>query len=521
MNLEVLVEIDFRDGTEYCAVTGIAAPERYYAGRLLSISGLNREVGATRGEFRSSEFTIELDDADSHFSARKAAVPFLAVPVRVLWGDIDEGFSDFEPLATGRIARWSKQGDRFSIGVQGVGLSLLDALFPFVTDAETFPAIPEGADVRPVPIVYGTVEADGGALPAYLVDPDSNRYVLGLGELHEVAAVFANGEEADSADYSTSAETIQGETYTVADFDSDQGDAAITWNGNGIEDENAENITNPARQWEALLALRGIPADAALFAAAADQLDSRAIHGALAVTDIRETLRTVAEKLARSANLYTFVTPAGQVGCFVPTPGGSTDTAAHVTEQQVLDDGLALQHPGVTHTEIIYRYAPRYTDGAMQASGRFRSGEQEVLQRFPTALQTDFPYIRAAGPAANVAADRLFFAREERVQARMEVDPALVRQLTLGDTITVRHFRGLGADGFAGWPMQVTGLGVAVGNEGMTGSVTAVDVLSALYPFSTEFLRYLPARWPRSWTTRLEWQRTDQHRYPSHACRVP
>ncbi len=516
MKLEVLVEIDFRDGTEYCAVTGISAPERHYAGRLLSISGVSREVGATLGEFRSSEFTIELDDADSHFSARKAAAPFLAVPVRVLWGDIDAGFSDFEPLATGRIARWSKQGDRFSIGVQGVGLSLLDAPFPFVTDRETFPDIPEGADVRPVPIVYGDVEADRGALPAYLIDPGSHRYVLGLGDLGVVSAVYVDGVEAGSAAFSTSTAAYLGDTYSVAEFASDQGGAAVSWNGSGIPDADGDSIANPARQWEALLALRGIPTDAALFAAAAGQLDSRGIHGALAFTDSRETLRTVAEKLARSANLHTFVTPAGKVACFVPTPGGSTDMAAHVSEQQFLDGGLALQHPGVTHTEIIYRYAPRYTDGAMQASGRLRSGEQELLQRFSSALRTDLPYIREADPAAHVAADRLFFAREERVQARMAVDPALVRQLSIGDTISVTHFRGIGADGFNGWPMQVTGLGVGIGNDGMTGSVVAVDVLAALYPSSAEFLRYLPGRWPRSRTTQLEWQRFDQHRYPSH-----
>jgi hypothetical protein len=107
-----------------------------------------------------------------------------------------------------------------------------------------------------VPIIYGIHDSNGtgthGMLPTFYVDTAGWRYAIGLGQLHLVRAVYADGTLVSTADYQVEFPVNNGVQYTVLHFTSDQGAAAITCDVEGLTDDGLAGgalLLDPAAQF--------------------------------------------------------------------------------------------------------------------------------------------------------------------------------------------------------------------------------------------------------------------------------
>src|SRR5439155_1080612 len=74
------------------------------------------------------------------------------------------------------------------------------------------------------PIIYGVHNSNGsggkGFVPCYLVDSTSFKYLVALGHLNTVTAVYENGTLVGSGSYTVGYETVKGALFTKITFTS-------------------------------------------------------------------------------------------------------------------------------------------------------------------------------------------------------------------------------------------------------------------------------------------------------------
>lgn len=88
-------------------------------------------------------------------------------------------------------------------------------------------------------LVYGLNDSSGwtnrGFIPCLYVDKTGFRYLVCAGRALSVPAVYVAGVKASTSAYSITFPIVRGRQYTIVDFTSDQGTAAITANVQGYE----------------------------------------------------------------------------------------------------------------------------------------------------------------------------------------------------------------------------------------------------------------------------------------------
>lgn len=109
---------------------------------------------------------------------------------------------------------------------------------PRVALATYFPNIHDDVRAYYAPIIYGKHDSNGagneGFVPCYLVDTVNNRYVVGLGHLKSVLAVYEDGEIIATTAYTIKHETIRGALFTLIDFGDQDEHGEITADVEGL-----------------------------------------------------------------------------------------------------------------------------------------------------------------------------------------------------------------------------------------------------------------------------------------------
>ena len=164
-NLEFLVDITLRGDVHRLAFFGITTPDGYYRPELLALRGIENRIGVLPGSIRPQSFTLSLDDSSRRWSEIKFEMPVIGGQVDVRWGDPDVGYSDFEPIASGKITGWSRGEATMEFSVEDDSSAVLDSPFPWRADSSLFPNQPAGTEAQLVPVVYGEVDSDTGAVP--------------------------------------------------------------------------------------------------------------------------------------------------------------------------------------------------------------------------------------------------------------------------------------------------------------------------------------------------------------------
>ena len=514
--LEPLVEIELDSGTLRYSTSGIVSANYYWEPRLVSIGDINREISVLPENFRASDISITLADADQAISKLRREEPFRRRKVKILLGRMDEGESDFETIATGVIESWQARGDQFILRAVDQPIDWLDEVISgYLTDLGTFPTRPDTTGAHLVPILIGKASSPTGALPAYLIDAAAGqanyRYVGAHGDIQSVDAVYRYGVKLAASAYTVLKVNYASQIFTVIDFTADQRDSdrasetEITWDGDGWTSDGTatgSSLTNPADQYQAFLESQGLSVDSASFTEAAAEFTSRNVTGALIFVDRNETLRQVVGRTAQSYNLTTYTLASGAIavtatGAVRTAPSG---TLVEVDEAKVARGGFSLMSSPRLASEIVYRYAYNGVSQGFEKTGLLRDLRQEASLGERIRIDQEMPYVRDATSAAAMVEDKLFFTQEQRAVATIGVDPDVIKEVDVGDFIRVSHFAGLGESGYAKEEMRVLGVGLSFRDQGLVGRLKCVDIVQDL-EFTTDFFDYLDYSTPRTYTT--------------------
>lgn len=143
--------------------TGLIDKVGNWENRVIAISTLSRNIGEDKS-YEISGISIELIDTDRFFRDMMSASD------RYIAGRLVEIFTeDGRLIYTGTIEKWQFTENAFVLHINDK-LSGLDIMVARQITAETFPNMDEEADGQSIPIIYGEVHADTGAVKCRRVD---------------------------------------------------------------------------------------------------------------------------------------------------------------------------------------------------------------------------------------------------------------------------------------------------------------------------------------------------------------
>ena len=143
--------------------TGLIENVGNWENRVIAISTLSRNIGEDKS-YEISGISIELIDTDRFFRNMMSASD------RYIAGKLVELFTeDGQLIYTGTVEKWQFTEDAFVLYINDK-LSGLDIMIASQITSETFPNMAEEADGQSIPIIYGEVHADTGAVKCWRVD---------------------------------------------------------------------------------------------------------------------------------------------------------------------------------------------------------------------------------------------------------------------------------------------------------------------------------------------------------------
>lgn len=134
--------------------------------RIISISALSRNIGEDKS-YEISGMTIEMNDSDRFFR------DMMSGDNRYISGKKVEILKqDGSLIYTGSVEKWQFREDGFTLDIND-RLSGLEVLIPGIIDKETYPDMAEKANGEAVPLIYGTIYGDAGAVKCWRVGTGS------------------------------------------------------------------------------------------------------------------------------------------------------------------------------------------------------------------------------------------------------------------------------------------------------------------------------------------------------------
>jgi hypothetical protein len=131
--------------------------------QIISISSLSRNIGEDK-LYEVSGIAIELDDSDRFFR------DMMSGEHRYIAGKTVEIYSDDNLLLyTGSVQKWSFGLDAFKISINDQ-LSGLSTLIPGTISKNQYPSAVGPAAGESIPIIYGTLNIEGGAVKCWRID---------------------------------------------------------------------------------------------------------------------------------------------------------------------------------------------------------------------------------------------------------------------------------------------------------------------------------------------------------------
>lgn len=240
-----------------------------------------------------------------------------------------------------------------------------------------------------IPIIYGIHNSDGitdaGMVPAYYVDTVGFRYILGIGKLKAVTAVYVDGAVTSPGNYAITYPIVNGKQVTLIDFTADQATASITADVEGLTDDGETTgnlISNPARQLEHALNnfvwgnwmsgpyLSGAPLNADSFSLAEEFLDTMGHEGSRWIGGTEQVLALhFLEEWLDSTEFRGFWTNAGELALAVNdhrTTSIYPETVLFGNEDEQADSALAVPYDTQS---LIQEVVIQYVFG--QVAGKF------------------------------------------------------------------------------------------------------------------------------------------------------
>jgi hypothetical protein len=165
----VKVKCQFPIGDLLLATANLQDGSGNWQNKIITISSLSRNIGEDKS-YEVSGISIELDDTDRFFRN------MMSTSGKYIAGEKVELFTEDDQLIyTGTVEKWQYVEDGFVLFIND-RLSGLDTLIPGIITEEDYPNMVEKADGQSIPVIYGDVQAEAGAVKCWRVD--TNKYLL-------------------------------------------------------------------------------------------------------------------------------------------------------------------------------------------------------------------------------------------------------------------------------------------------------------------------------------------------------
>lgn len=252
-----IFELDIGGTTRRYAPTWVASEDGIYKGKVLSAGSIARSVSDSGFSLPRDSATISIIDEDRElesyiFAASIKAITGTAARIKIASTAIAS--SKWFTLFSGIIEDFSFPGiGQWSFTLRRNDYPLLgEVKIPYI-QAYDWPNAPDASIGLPAQVVYGAHDSAGtgatGMVPTIYVDNSGFRYVISLGQINSLDAVYVDGVESASSNWALVNVVVNGRCWSLVDFTSDQGDAVVTVDCTGISSGEA----NPATQLEHFL----------------------------------------------------------------------------------------------------------------------------------------------------------------------------------------------------------------------------------------------------------------------------
>lgn len=224
----VKVKCLFPIGELLLATQNVQDSDGNWQDKILSLSSLSRNIGEDKS-YEISGMSIQMNDSDRFF--RK----MMSGDDRYIAGKPVEIRDENDDLIyTGNVEKWEFQEDTFSISINDK-LSGLDKIVPHTLTKEEYADAADEADGASIPIIYGYVYAEKGAVKCWKTE--TGKYLLADHHCLSLEAAFSK-EGAD----------ISGDCQLVNEGSLGQPDekAFISYTGAGIPDVVYANVKGKA-----------------------------------------------------------------------------------------------------------------------------------------------------------------------------------------------------------------------------------------------------------------------------------
>jgi len=222
--------------SHWFAPIDVSAPERFYEGRILSMSTLTRGIESKTGLYTISDMTVELANHDKFFSKILAEYMMKNQIVEIFRGNPNTPESFKSSVTKMIVENHSRPGPNLNVSLKDITRKYFASKVPLYFCGETdYPNIHDTGIGKPMPEILGnctkTTGDNPGAVEAVYVDTTTFEYLAARGSLKEVSQVYSQGTlMAAGVNYDVVYKD-GGRTYLV--FTADQGDNAITFNAKG------------------------------------------------------------------------------------------------------------------------------------------------------------------------------------------------------------------------------------------------------------------------------------------------
>jgi len=164
-----------------------------WPGKVTSISPISRSIGPDR-TYETSSVTIDFDDTDRFFkSMMSGSNRFIAGKTVELYTETDD------IVYKGTVETWGFAPASFVITVSDKNAGLAKIITQAIARSD-FPDCSDEAEGQTIPIIYGNVYQDNGAITAYRVE--RWKYIVSAHECYSIESVFdPDGVQIDENDY--------------------------------------------------------------------------------------------------------------------------------------------------------------------------------------------------------------------------------------------------------------------------------------------------------------------------------
>lgn len=197
----IKLKCQFPVGTLQFATCNLQDENGNWQSKILSVSSLSRSIGEDKS-YELSGMSIEFSDSDRYFRNMMSGRD------RYIAGKTVEILDEFNHLLyRGNVEKWEFKEDSFTLFINDHLLGL-EKVIPRTISKELFPGVVDEADGMSIPLIYGALQGDKGAVKCWRIEP--GKYLLAGHHCKEVSEVYDKNGNDRSLDFQLANEGTAG-----------------------------------------------------------------------------------------------------------------------------------------------------------------------------------------------------------------------------------------------------------------------------------------------------------------------